>query len=130
MALSLEDKSKLVSSFWNDLPSPCPKHDVPMRSFFVDRVYKPQVVMVCPKGELFRFDQKPKQIEFSRGHLKTMVLDAQEREFPAFPTAGGATRVARRKTSKRSRSRRKRRPLFMTRPFRSRSAWKWPRTGT
>ena len=85
MALSLEEKSKLVSSFWNDLPSACPKHDVPMRSFFVDRVYKPQVVMVCPKGEQFRFDQKPKQIEFSRGHLKTMVLDAQEREFPGCP---------------------------------------------
>ena len=40
-----------------------------MRTFFVDRVYKPQVVMVCPKGEMFRFDQKPKQIEFSRPAL-------------------------------------------------------------
>src|SRR3984893_15611692 len=85
MALSLEDKSKLVSSFWKDLPSPCPKHDVPMRSFFVDRVYKPQVVMVCPKGEMFRFDQRPRQIEFSRPHLKTMALDAQERESPSCP---------------------------------------------
>ena len=56
-----------------------------MRSFFVDRVYKPQVVMVCPKGEMFRFAQKPKQIEFSRPHLKTMVRDAQERESPACP---------------------------------------------
>ncbi len=85
MRLSLTDKSKLVSSFWKDLPSPCPKHEVPMRSFFVERVYKPQVVMVCPKGEMFRFDQKPKQIQFSRPHLKTMVLDAQERESPACP---------------------------------------------
>jgi hypothetical protein len=34
---------------------------------------------------MFRFDQKPKQIEFSRPHLKTMVLDAQERESPACP---------------------------------------------
>ncbi len=83
MRLSLTEKSKLVSSFWKDLPSPCPKHEVPMRSFFVERVYKPQVVMVCPQGEMFRFDQKPKQIEFSRPHLKTMALDAQEREFPA-----------------------------------------------
>ena len=42
--------------------------------------------MVCPKGkELFRFAQKPKQIEFSRPHLKTMVRDAQEREAPACP---------------------------------------------
>src|SRR5216684_2621675 len=73
------------ASCWNDLPSPCPKHDVPMRAFFVDRVYKPQIVMVCPKGEMFRFDQRPKQIEFSRGHVKTMVLDAQEREFPGCP---------------------------------------------
>ena len=56
-----------------------------MRTFFVDRVYKPQVVMVCPKGEMFRFAQKPKQIEFSRPHLKTMVLDAQEREAPGLP---------------------------------------------
>ena len=85
MSLSLVEKSKLVSSFWKDAPSSCPKHGIPMRSFFVDRVYKPQIVMVCPKGEMFRFDQKPKQIEFSRPHLKTMVLDAQEREVPACP---------------------------------------------
>src|SRR5438270_12105451 len=85
MALSLEEKSQLVSSFWNDLPSACPKHDVPMRSFFVDRVYKPQVVMVCPKGELFRFDQKPKRIEFYRSHLKTRVLAALKGEFPGCP---------------------------------------------
>ena len=85
MALSLTEKSKLVSSFWKDRPSPCPRHEIPMRTFFVERVYKPQVVMVCPKGETFRFDQKPKQIEFSRPHLKTMALDAQESEFPACP---------------------------------------------
>ena len=85
MKLSLPDQSRLVSAFWKDLPSVCPKHELPLRSFFVERVYKPQVVMVCAKGEMFRFDQKPKQIEFSRGHLKTMVLDAQEREFPSCP---------------------------------------------
>jgi sulfite reductase (NADPH) flavoprotein alpha-component len=34
---------------------------------------------------MFRFDQKPKQIEFSRPHLKTMALDAQERESPSCP---------------------------------------------
>src|SRR4029077_18670749 len=62
-----------------------PVHEVAMRSFFVDRVYKPQVVMVCPKGEMFRFAQKPKQIEFSRPHLKTMVRDAQERDAPGCP---------------------------------------------
>jgi hypothetical protein len=83
MKLSLSQKSELVSRFWKDAPSVCPRHDVPMRTFFVERVYKPQVVMVCPKGEMFRFDQKPKQIEFSRPHVKTMVLDAQERETPA-----------------------------------------------
>jgi hypothetical protein len=85
MTLSPSAKSQLVASFWKDAPSYCPKHEIPMRSFFVERVYKPQVVMVCPKGEMFRFDQKPKQIEFSRPHLKTMVLDAQEREGPACP---------------------------------------------
>jgi hypothetical protein len=85
MRLSLPEKSQLVSAFWKDAPSVCPSHDVPMRSFFVDRVYKPQVVMVCPKGEMFRFAQKPKQIEFSRPHLKTMVRDAQEAEAPACP---------------------------------------------
>jgi len=85
MKISLPEKSRLVSSFWKDLPSLCPKHDLPMRAFFVERVYKPQVVMVCPEGEMLRFDQKPKQIEFSRPHLKTMVLDAQERESPACP---------------------------------------------
>ena len=85
MRLSLNLKSKLVSSFWKDLPSPCPKHEIPMRTFFVERVYKPQIVMVCPKGEMFRFAQRPKQIEFSRPHLKTMVRDAQEREAPGCP---------------------------------------------
>jgi hypothetical protein len=85
MSLSPAAKSQLVASFWKDAPSYCPRHEIPMRSFFVERVYKPQVVMVCPKGEMFRFDQKPKQIEFSRPHLKTMVLDAQEREGPACP---------------------------------------------
>lgn len=86
MRLSLTEKSGLVASFWKDAPSVCPAHDVPMRTFFVDRVYKPQVVMVCPRGkELHRFAQKPKQIEFSRPHLKTMVRDAQERESPTCP---------------------------------------------
>jgi Putative Fe-S cluster len=85
MRLSLPEKSTLVSAFWKDAPPLCPRHDIPMRSFFVERVYKPQIVMVCPKGEMFRFDQKPKQIQFSRPHVKTMVLDAQERESPACP---------------------------------------------
>ena len=34
---------------------------------------------------MHRFAQKPKQIEFSRPHLKTMVRDAQERESPTCP---------------------------------------------
>lgn len=85
MRLSLAEKSTLVSAFWKDAPPLCPRHDIPMRSFFVERVYKPQIVMVCPKGEMFRFDQKPKQIAFSRPHVKTMVLDAQEREAPSCP---------------------------------------------
>src|ERR1043165_2607607 len=85
MRLSLSDKSTLVSAFWKAPPPLCPKHEVPMRTFFVERVYKPQIVMVCPRGEMFRFDQKPKQIEFSRPHLKTMALDAQEREAPSCP---------------------------------------------
>jgi hypothetical protein len=86
MSLSLPEKSRLVASFWKDAPSVCPSHEVPMRTFFVDRVYKPQVVMVCPRGkETLRFAQKPKQIEFSRPHVKTMVMDAQEREAPTCP---------------------------------------------
>jgi len=85
MRLSLPERSTLVSAFWNDAPPLCPEHAIPMRSFFVERVYKPQVVMVCPKGDMFRFDQKPKQIAYSRPHVKTMVLDAQEREVPACP---------------------------------------------
>ena len=85
MALSLVEKSKLVSLFWKDSPSACPKHGVEMRASFVERVYKPQIVMVCPKGDMYRFDQKPRQIEFSRPHLKTMALDAQERESPSCP---------------------------------------------
>jgi len=56
-----------------------------MRTFFVERVYKPQIVMVCPKGEMFRFDQRPKQIEFSRPHLKTMALDAAGKRIPRLP---------------------------------------------
>ncbi|HEY7369144.1 MAG TPA: (Fe-S)-binding protein [Thermoanaerobaculia bacterium] len=85
MRLSLPEKSRLVQSFWKDQPTACPKHERPMRTFFVDRVYKPQVVMICPKGEMYRFDQKPKQIAFSRPHIKTMVRDAQERESPSCP---------------------------------------------
>ncbi|MGH9366693.1 MAG: (Fe-S)-binding protein [Thermoanaerobaculia bacterium] len=85
MRLSLPERSTLVSAFWKDAPPLCPRHDIPMRSFFVERVYKPQIVMVCPKGEMFRFDQKPKQIAFSKPHVKTMVLDSQEREAPACP---------------------------------------------
>ena len=57
MALSLTEKSELVSSFWKDRPSACPKHEIPMRTFFVERVYKPQIVMVCPKGEMFRWNK-------------------------------------------------------------------------
>src|SRR5471032_1779669 len=58
MKLSLPEQSQLVAAFWKDAASVCPSHEVPMRAFFVDRVYKPQVVMVCPKGEMFRFAQK------------------------------------------------------------------------
>jgi hypothetical protein len=56
-----------------------------MRAFFVDRVYKPQVVMIGGSGEHFRFDQKPRQIVFSSGHIKSMVRDAKERENPVCP---------------------------------------------
>jgi len=99
MTLSLTEKSKLVSSFWKDRPSACPKHEIPMRTFFVERVYKPQVVMVCPKGEMFRFDQKPKQIEFSRPHVKTMALDAQPRPSSRPSGASSSLFQARRRSS-------------------------------
>ena len=46
MALSLTEKSELVSSFWKDRPSACPKHEIPMRTFFVERVYKARGVWI------------------------------------------------------------------------------------
>ena len=49
------------------------------------RAFAPQVVMIGTKGEHFRFDQKPRQIVFSPGHIKSMVRDAKERSNPVCP---------------------------------------------
>lgn len=85
MRLTHEETAVLLRSFWEGQPVLSPKTGRPMRAFFVDRVYKPQVVMIGGKGEHFRFDQKPRQIVFSAGHLKSMVRDAKERENPVCP---------------------------------------------
>jgi hypothetical protein len=85
MKLSLKDRSRLVADFWSQRPVLDPETAEPMRAFYVERTFAPQVVMVSPRGKMFRFDQKPKQIQFSPGHLKAMVNDAQERENPACP---------------------------------------------
>jgi hypothetical protein len=85
MKLSYEQTASMLKSFWEGQPVLSPKSGRPMRAFFVDRVYKPQVVMIGSAGEHFRFDQKPRQIVFSSGHIKAMVRDAKERENPVCP---------------------------------------------
>jgi hypothetical protein len=85
MKLNLETSVDLLRRFWAGEAVPSPKTGQPMRTFFVDRTYKPQVVMVGRHGEHLRFDQKPKQIRFSKGHIKSMVKDAKEREEPVCP---------------------------------------------
>ncbi len=85
MKLSLKEQSRMVATFWGQKPVPDPETGEPMRAFYVERTFNPQVVMISPKGRMYRFDQKPKQIQFSAGHLKAMVNDAQERESPACP---------------------------------------------
>jgi len=85
MKLSLKEQSQMVASFWGQRPVLDPDSGEPMRAFYVERTFNPQVVMISPGGRMYRFDQKPKQIQFSPGHLKAMVNDAQERESPACP---------------------------------------------
>jgi len=85
MKLSLRERSRLVSDFWSQKPVLDPETGEPMRAFYVERTFMPQVVMVSPRGRMYRFDQKPKQIRYSRGHLRAMVRDAQERENPVCP---------------------------------------------
>ena len=85
MKLSLREQSQMVANFWSQRPVLDPDSGEPMRAFYVDRTFNPQVVMVSPNGKMYRFDQKPKQIQFSAGHLKAMVNDAQELESPACP---------------------------------------------
>lgn len=85
MHLTHEQKTELLRKFWAGEPVPSPKTGRPMRAFYVERPYKPQVVMVGSRGEHFRFDQKPRQIVFSSGHIKSMVRDAKEREDPVCP---------------------------------------------
>jgi len=85
MRLTNEKSAELLHKFWSGEPVPSPKTGRPMRAFFVERAYKPQVVMIGSGGEHFRFDQKPRQIVFSKGHIKSMVRDAKERENPVCP---------------------------------------------
>jgi len=83
--LTHEQSAFLLRKFWEGQPVVSPKTGKPLRAFFVDRVYKPQVVMVGTRGEHYRFDQKPRQIVYSPGHIKSMVRDAKEREDPVCP---------------------------------------------
>ncbi len=85
MRLTHEESAALLNKFWSGQPVPSPKTGRPMRAFFVDRSFNPQVVMIGSAGEHLRFDQKPRQIEFSAGHIKSMVRDAKERENPVCP---------------------------------------------
>lgn len=85
MKLSVEQSSQLLQKFWAGQPVPSPKTGRPMRAFFVERTFMPQVVMVDSAGKQLRFDQKPRQIIFSKGHIKSMVKDAKERENPVCP---------------------------------------------
>jgi len=85
MRLTYEESAELLRKFWSGTPVPSPKTGRPMRTFFVDRTFAPQVVMIGTKGEHFRFDQKPRQIEFSPSHIRSMVRDAKERESPVCP---------------------------------------------
>ncbi len=85
MRLTYDESADLLRRFWSGEPVPSPKTGRPMRAFFVERTFAPQVVMIGSKGEHFRFDQKPRQIEFSPSHIKSMVRDAKERENPVCP---------------------------------------------
>jgi Putative Fe-S cluster len=85
MKLTREQSADLLHKFWSGQPVPSPATGRPLRAFFVDRTYKPQVVMIGTHGEHFRFDQKPRQIVFSAGHIKSMVRDAKELENPVCP---------------------------------------------
>ncbi|MEO6325519.1 MAG: hypothetical protein ABIT01_04300 [Thermoanaerobaculia bacterium] len=85
MKLTTDQSVVLLRRFWAGEPVPSPETGRPLRAFYVDRTYSPQVVMIGGKGEHFRFDQKPKQILFSKGHIKSMVKDAKERENPVCP---------------------------------------------
>src|ERR1035441_5040928 len=85
MKLTFEQSAALLHKFWSGQSVPSPKTGRPMRAFFVDRSFNPQVVMLGGAGEHLRFDQKPRQIVFSDGHVKSMVRDAKERENPVCP---------------------------------------------
>jgi len=85
MRLTFEQSAELLHRFWSGQSVPSPKTGRPMRAFFVDRSFNPQVVMIGGAGEHLRFDQKPRQIVFSEGHVKSMVRDAKERENPVCP---------------------------------------------
>ncbi len=93
--LTPEQSIDLLHRFWAGQEVPSPRTGRPMRAFFVDRTYKPQVVMIGSHGEHFRFDQKPRQILFSPGHIKAMVRDAKERENPVCPQDFEPLRVKR-----------------------------------
>ncbi len=85
MQLTHDQIADLLSKFWAGEPVPSPKTGRPMRAFFVERAYEPQVVMIGTNGEHLRFGQKRRQVKFSRGHIKSMIKDAKERENPVCP---------------------------------------------
>jgi hypothetical protein len=93
MRLTLREQSRMLSDFWSQRPVLDPVTGEPLRAFFVERTFNPQVVMVGRRGRMYRFNQKPKQIQFGSGHLRAMVNDAQEREAPVCPQDFGALTV-------------------------------------
>src|SRR5262244_2032804 len=85
MKLSLPEQSQLVAAFWKDAPSVCPSHEVPMRTFFVDRtpaVFMPQgwdYSFVCPN--CLSYGQ---WIETGREEDEVVAAAKPKKEAPAF----------------------------------------------
>ncbi len=83
--LTLEQRSQMLQKFWAAEPVVSPITGRSLRTFYVDRAFNPQVVMVGQGREHYRFDQRPRQIVYSQGHLKTMIRSAKERANPVCP---------------------------------------------
>src|ERR1039458_5013045 len=85
MKLTFEQSAALLHKFWSDQSAPSPKTGRPMRAFFVDRSFNPQVVMLGGAGEHLRFDQKPRLFFFWDGDVKSRAPEPKGRENPVCP---------------------------------------------